>query len=100
VIAPALFHAEVANGLWKYVRAGRMDRPAALDHYSLAIDLVDAFEPDSQLTTEALAEATRYGHPVYDLLYAVLARRHGCTLITMDSRLTELARRIDPGLIS
>ena len=28
--------------------------------------------------------------PVYDLLYAVLARRTGCTVLTMDERLKKL----------
>ena len=39
---------------------------------------------------ELATGAVRYRHPVYDLIYAVLARRTGCALLTMDSRLRTL----------
>jgi predicted nucleic acid-binding protein len=34
-------------------------------------------------------------HPVYDLLYAVTARRDGCTVLTRDCRLTDLLRLME-----
>ena len=39
---------------------------------------------------EALIEAIRLDHPVYDLLYLVLARREGATLFTLDQKLQNL----------
>jgi predicted nucleic acid-binding protein len=96
VIAPDLFHGEVANALWKYVRAGHLDVEGALACYEEAIALVDEFERDGHLATEALVAAARHDHPVYDCLYLVLARRHGCRLLTKDSRLLALAGRIAP----
>ena len=56
--------------------------------------LVDDFTSDWELTTEAITEATRYRHPVYDLLYAILARRKGCAMLTMDQRLTALVDKM------
>ena len=44
----------------------------------------------TELVTEALAEAARRAHPVYDLLYGVLARRRGCDVLTLDKRLSAL----------
>ena len=90
VLAPSLFASEVANALWKYVQAGNLDLDTALERYEEAIHLIDDFTPDWELTTEAITEATRYRHPVYDLLYAILARRKGCAMLTMDQRLTAL----------
>ncbi|MCB2264102.1 MAG: type II toxin-antitoxin system VapC family toxin [Candidatus Thiosymbion ectosymbiont of Robbea hypermnestra] len=93
VIAPSLYVSEVANALYKYVRAGDLDMDTALERYEEAMDLVDDFTPDRELTTEALTEAARYGHPVYDLLYVVLARRSGSTVLTLDQRLKTLLDR-------
>lgn len=98
VLAPSLYASEVANALWKYVQAGKLDLETALEHYEEAIHLIDAFTPDRELTTEAITEATRYRHPVYDLLYAILARRKGCAMLTMDQRLTALVDKM--GLVS
>ncbi len=90
VVAPGIFASEVANALWKYVRAGRIDLQTAIDRYDEAEALVGDSMPDRELATEALAEAVRLGHPLYDLLYAVAARRHGCGVLTLDKRLSEL----------
>jgi predicted nucleic acid-binding protein len=80
--------------LWKYVKSANLDLEVALDRYGEAFALVDDFTPDSELTTEALAEAVRYRQPVYDLLYAILARRTGGIVLTMDDRLKDLLGRM------
>jgi len=90
VAAPSLYASEIANALWKYVKAGRLDADTALERFEEAVNLIDEFTSDSGLATEALTEAVRYGHPVYDLLYAVLARRTGCVVLTLDRRLDAL----------
>lgn len=99
VIAPALFHSEIANTLWKYVRVGDMDKETAFIRYGEAIDLVDTFEADQQLIAEALSTAIRYNHPVYDMLYVILARRHGCTILTVDKKLVALIQQLDHTLL-
>jgi len=98
-LAPSLFHSEVGNTLWKYVRAGPLDRRAATERYEEAAGLVNSFLPDKELVTKALAAAVRHGHPLYDLLYVILARRHDCKLITEDRKLAALASEIDKDLL-
>lgn len=99
VIAPTLFHGEIANTLWKYVRSSDLDKETALARYAEAIGLVDIFEPDEQLAAEALSAAIRYQHPVYDMLYAILARRHGCKVLTVDKKLIALIRQFDESML-
>lgn len=99
VIAPTLFHSEIANTLWKYVCAGDIDKDTALDRYEEATGLVDAFEADERLVTEALSDAIRYQHPVYDLLYLTVARRYGCGILTVDSRLAQLVGKCGESLV-
>jgi len=94
VAAPTLYASEVANALWKYVKAGGLEADTALERYEEAMALIDDLTPDAELATEALTEAVRYAHPVYDLLYAVLARRTGCTVLTRDERLKTLLARM------
>lgn len=99
VAAPALFHSEITNTLWKYVRAGEFDQDTAQARLAEAVALIDVFVPDEELTAESLAAAVRYKHPVYDLLYLVLARRRGCKIVTADKRLAALAGQMDKALL-
>ncbi len=92
VLSPTLFQTETANALWKYVRAGHLTLDSALERHAEAVALVDFLIPDAELTTESLAAACQYGHPVYDLVYAVAARRNACALMTRDRRLVDLLR--------
>lgn len=95
VSAPGLFAAEVANGMWKYVANDSLSRDAALLLLGEALDLVDVFVPDRDLVEEALVAAAIHRHPVYDLIYAVLARRQGAAVVTLDGRLRALLARLD-----
>jgi len=91
VIVPELYCSEVANALWKYVAAGELEREEAVELFEDALALADSFVSDRSLGVEALAEASARGHPVYDLIYVVAARRNGCQVATMDERLAGLA---------
>jgi predicted nucleic acid-binding protein len=84
VTTPDLFCSEVANALWKYVRAGELDLDLALTRLEQCLGLVDDLIPERMLAPEALVAAARHQHPVYDMMYAVLARRSGATVITTD----------------
>jgi len=90
VIAPDLFAAEVANGLWKYLRAGELDLDEAVEYLELCLGTVDRLLPAGELIVEALTVAASSGHPVYDLLYAVSARRNAASVCTLDRRLRDL----------
>ena len=99
VLAPSLFRSEVANTLWKYVRAGTIDKQGAMIRLAEALDLIDSLESDETLVTEALSLAVRYDHPVYDLLYVVLAMRFGARLVSADRKLLALVEKIDPSML-
>lgn len=100
VLAPALYCAEVANGLYKYVKADMLTEVQALDLHDRAINLVDQLVGETELAREALAASIRYGHPVYDGFYGVLARRNGCPVLTLDRRLATLLGRMQVDSIS
>ena len=89
-IAPGLYASEVANGLRGYVAAGVIDPDTAISRYEEALELVDDIVPDRELGVEALSESVRRGHPTYDLVYAVLARRTASAVVTRDHRLASL----------
>jgi predicted nucleic acid-binding protein len=97
VAAPRLFAAEAANALWKYVRAGHLAESEAVKALRAALSLVAHPIDDVDMAVEALSTAARYHHPVYDAMYATLARRLGGVVATRDRRLRELlaALRID-----
>jgi len=101
VRAPELYAAEVANALWKHVRAGDLDIEEAQKALRIALDLIDATIPSRELAEEALATSAAYDHPVYDALYAITARRTGASLCTLDRRLAALlqATRVPVELI-
>lgn len=89
-VAPDLFISEVANSFRKYVKAGLLPADEALRLTDKAIKLVDEFYSAKGLWREALRESIRLGHPTYDILYLVLARRNAATLYTLDRRLQDL----------
>jgi len=91
IVAPDLFVAEVASGLWKYVIAGQLSIGEAVERLDDARKLVDRYEPVADLAPEALREASARRHSVYDLFYIVLARREGAAILTIDTRLKKLA---------
>ena len=90
VLSPQLFPAETANALWKYGRAGRLESSAVRHRHVEALALVTRWIPDTALFPEALVLALKRGHPVYDCLYLVAARRLDARLLTADRRLERL----------
>lgn len=84
VTTPDLFCSEAANALWKYVRAGELTLDLALTRLEQAMGLVAGMVPQRTLAPEALVAAAKHQRSVYDMTYAVLARRSGATVITMD----------------
>ena len=94
VLAPRLYWNEVANALWKYSCHSGLPEPAAVAYLEEAAGLVDEPIDDELLSTEALIAAIRFEHPVYDALYAVLARRRGAAVLTLDRRLRSLLEKM------
>ncbi|MCB1035773.1 MAG: type II toxin-antitoxin system VapC family toxin [Acidobacteria bacterium] len=95
VSVPDLFCPEVANTLWKYVRSGLLSREDALERYETAVRLADHFFSTEELTVEALAEGIQHSHAIYDLTYAVLARRTGSSVLTADRSFARLLEKMN-----
>jgi predicted nucleic acid-binding protein len=90
IVAPDLFIAEVTSGLWKYVVAQQLSIDDAGERLGAAVKLVDRYLPVDTLAQEVLREAAARQHSVYDIFYAVLARREGAAVATIDQRLRKL----------
>jgi predicted nucleic acid-binding protein len=76
---------EVANALWKALKAGRVKREDAL----AALKEFEAFNiPESEVSgVEALKLAQAYDRSAYDAAYLALAKAEKAPLITADKRL-------------
>ncbi len=93
VISSELFRVETANTIWKYVRSDYISMEKGNEILCLVHELVDEYIEVSDNIQEALNEAVRLNHPVYDLLYYTLARRFGARLMTLDRQLINLAEK-------
>jgi predicted nucleic acid-binding protein len=91
VITSDLYKIEVANVIWKYVKANLLEKNKANQALELAQGLVDEFIDIAENNEEAMNESIRTGHSTYDLLYFTLARRYGASLMTLDEKLKEIA---------
>ena len=89
-IAPEFFCEEAAQVAWKYAHIGVLDCAGAFDMMRATVGCVDEFFSNRSLAEEALAEAVRLDHSLYDMLYFVLARRTASLLLTCDHQLARL----------
>lgn len=89
VIAPDLYVSEVTNALWKHAHITGVSLDVSVVDDAVAVP--DEFLPAQALYREALAIGEKHGHPVYDCMYLVAARRNSAVLITLDRKLTGLA---------
>lgn len=94
IIAPDLFIAEITNVLWKYYKAGLITHKDCIQYIQDGIDMIDDFLDAKELWKEALAEGIKNNHSIYDMYYAVLARRNDATLITNDEALAKVCEKL------
>ena len=93
VIAPNLFIAEVTNIIWKYQKIAELPYNTCEKYLEHALDLPDNFINELDLYREAFKTSCTLNHPVYDILYLIIARRNNGTLLTMDKKLKKTARK-------
>lgn len=94
VIAPDVYVSEISNVLWKYVKANLMSHEDCIQYVEDGINLIDDFIDGKDIWKEALGEGIKHNHSIYDMYYAVLARRNDATLITNDKALFELCSEL------
>src|SRR5690348_6378849 len=73
LLAPAIWLAEAANGLWRHVRLGEATSEEALSRIAQLEKAPVASLPIEPYVAAALELAIRANHPVYDCLYLALA---------------------------
>ena len=95
VIAPDLYIAEISNVLWKYYKSGLISHTECIQYVEDGIELIDDYFPSKELWKEALGEGIKNTHSIYDMYYAVLARRNDATLITNDSKLSLICNKLN-----
>ena len=95
LLAPDLLYAEVANILWKKWRRGEVADDVPEIGARLLAGLTLQVTPCASLMADAVALATRLGHPAYDCFYLALARRHSTPMVTADQRLIARCQQAD-----
>lgn len=94
LLAPDLIYAEVANALWKYVRAKQINLADASDALRALPTRFDAIVGIDSLADDALQIANELDHPVYDCFYLALAQQEKAPLVTADKRLAAAAQSL------
>jgi predicted nucleic acid-binding protein len=97
LVAPAIFHAEIASLASKRLRRG-LSPPADADRaMAESKGILDRVYPIVDLAQCAFELARDHGISAYDGLYLALAERVEAVLLTADARLALRARASDPG---
>jgi len=90
VIAPNLYIAEITNVLWKYNKAGILEHDESQQYIDDGIGIIDSYFSEKDLWKEVLRESINNEHSIYDMFYAVLARRNDATLVSNDKELLKI----------
>jgi predicted nucleic acid-binding protein len=98
VFAPDLFVAELSNTLWKYCQTKIFSADEGHHYITEGIALIDSFIDSRTIWQEAFDEGIKHRHPVYDMLYAVTARRNSGTLVTNDGDLAKICKKLQIGV--
>lgn len=85
-IAPNLWHSELMNVLWKYVRRGDFGLDIAIEHITFAEGVLGP-RIFALRAEEVLPLAVSSGCSAYDCQYVALAKRLGIPLVTHDTRI-------------
>lgn len=90
VVVPDLFHAELVNVVWQWIRARRLNLDAGLDVLQRGEALPTRVVPTRTLWERALALSVARNHPAYDTLFVALAIETGSKVVSNDHRLLTL----------
>ena len=94
VIAPDLYVSELTNVLWKYYTAKLVSHEDCIQLVEDGINLIDDFIDVKELWKESLGEGIKNNHSIYDMYYAVLARRNDAILITNEKPLADMCKEL------
>jgi len=94
VLAPDIYMAEINNYAWKIGRKDKSRADVCIEVADECIQYIDEYVSSFELWKEALRMAQTEDHPAYDMLYAVIARRHDAMLLTMDKKLFSICEKL------
>jgi predicted nucleic acid-binding protein len=94
VLTPDLFVPELTNTLWKFCIKGIYTAEECLQFIKDGLDYISEFIDSKKLWQEAFREGVKNKHPVYDMYYAIAARRNSGTLITNDGDLATICKKL------
>jgi hypothetical protein len=87
LLAPRLIAKEVANTLWKKHRQKLVSRESAIDDILSLPRYFVRWLDDEAFVIDALMLSMEYDHPIYDIIYILVAKHVDTVLITADLRL-------------
>jgi predicted nucleic acid-binding protein len=93
VVAPELYIEEITNCIWKHYRKEKENSDICIKIVEDCIDYIHEYISSKDLWKDALLLAREFDHPVYDMLYAALAKRHDAVLLTMDKGLRRVCEK-------
>ncbi len=87
LIAPDVFHVEIAHALTRAERQGRINPSEAWGLWRTIMVCCPILAPTIPLMPRAIALSSQARIGVYDCLYIALAEQEQCELVTADQRL-------------
>ncbi|GHT70156.1 hypothetical protein FACS1894110_21110 [Spirochaetia bacterium] len=99
VLAPDLYVSELTNTLWKFCIKGIYTPEECTQFIKDGLGYVDEYIDSKDLWQEAFDEGVKNNHPVYDMYYAVIARRNNGILITNDGDLAKICKKLSIGCL-
>lgn len=97
IVVPDLFHAELVNVVWQWIRARRLSLDAGIEVLHRGEALPTRVVPTRALWDRALALSVARNHPAYDTLFVALAIETGSKVISNDR---PLLRRFPEHVVS
>lgn len=95
IIAPSLYIYEASNVMWKYHILLNYPVDDLLHRVRHLIEIVDMFINAEDLYEEAIPLACKLKYPTYDIMYLIVSRRKNATLVTLDEKLVDAAKKLD-----
>jgi predicted nucleic acid-binding protein len=94
VLSPDLYVSELSNTLWKYSAKGIYTPEECTQFIEDGLNYIDDYVSSGEIWKEAFGEAVKIKHSVYDMLYAIVARRNDGILITNDKELAKICKKL------
>jgi predicted nucleic acid-binding protein len=100
LLAPEVFHIEVAHALTRAERQRRITPPQAMRGWTTIMADTPLLVPSLPLMNRALGISSSMRLGIYDCIYVALAEREGCEFVTADDKLVAKLQSQFPFIIA